>query len=89
MEGQESVERKWREEFDEMGEAGVREEFFYGAFQANQRMEGFACRWLEEKRKKNKKRKANRNNWIILVLAFTIIGAFILSKLGIDIFWKA
>ena len=56
MEERESVERKWREEFDELGEEGVREKLFRGTIQTNQRMEGFACRWLGEKRKEQEER---------------------------------
>ncbi len=84
MEGQGSVGRKWRKEFDEMGEAGVREELFRGAFQANQRKEGFACRWLEEKRKEQEKEKHDRKQWIVFIL-LAILG--LLAAAGLGEFW--
>ncbi len=88
MEGRESVERKWREEFDDLGEEGVREKLFRGIIQTNQRKEGFAYRWLEEKRQEQEKRKIDRKHRIILALALTIIGAVILATMWIGIHWK-
>ncbi len=89
MEGRESVELKWREEFDDLGEEGVREKLFRGIIQTNQRKEGFAYRWLEEKRQEQEKRKTDRKHRIILALALTIIGAVILATVWIGIRWKA
>ena len=89
MDDREEIENKWREEFDELGEEGVREKLFRGTIQTNQRKEGFASRWLEEKRQEQEKRKTDPKHWIILALALTIIGAIILATVGIGIFWKA
>ncbi len=88
MEGRESVERKWRKEFYELGEEGVREKLFRGTFQANQRMEGFACRWLEEKNREQENRKTDRNYWIIFMVGLAIIGTIILATVGVGPFWK-
>ncbi len=49
MDDRKALERKWRKEFDELGEEGVREKLFRGTFLANQRKEAFAYRWLGEK----------------------------------------
>jgi len=50
------VELKWRREFDELGEEGVREKLFRGTIQTNQRKEGFAYRWLGEKRQEQEEK---------------------------------
>ena len=67
------IELKWRKEFDAMGEAGVREEFFKGTFQASQRKEASAYRWLGERRKEQQRIKAGRNHRIGLVAAFILL----------------
>ena len=89
MNDREEIETKWREEFDELGEEGVREKLFRGTIQTNQRKEGFASRWLGEKRQDQENRKTDPKHWIILALALTIIGAIILATVVIGIFWKA
>ena len=85
MEGREALERKWREEFDEMGEAGVREEFFKGTIQTVQGKEGFAYLWLGEKRQEQERKWIHRKNRMALV-CFPLIGLFILSAVGILFF---
>ena len=67
------IDLTWRKEFDELGESGVRHEFFKGAFQANQRKEAFACRWLEERRKVQLRKEAGRNRRVGLVAAFILL----------------
>ena len=61
MDDREEIELTWRKEFDELGEAGVRHEFFKSAYLSNQRKEGFAYRWLGEKRKEQERRNADRS----------------------------
>jgi hypothetical protein len=73
MEDRDEVEVTWRKEFDELGESGVRHEFFKGTFVGNQRKEGFAYRWLGEKRKEQQRIKAGRNHRIGLVAAFILL----------------
>ncbi len=77
------IELKWRNEFDAMGEAGVREEFFKGTFQASQRKEASAYRWLGEKRKVEERtaRKRGRNIRVVLgvLVILLIAGAIALS----------
>ncbi len=75
------VELKWRKEFDAMGEAGVREEFFKGTFQASQRKEASAYRWLGERRQQQDKRKTNRKHRIVFVL-LAILGLLAAAALG-------
>ena len=83
MDDREEMETKWREEFDELGEEGVREKLFRGTIQINQRKEGFAYRWLGEKRKAQERTDGNR--WRIIRVALgvslvlVIVGAIALS----------
>ncbi len=79
------IELKCRNEFDAMGEAGVREEFFKGTFQASQRKEASAYRWLGEKRKVEEKNWSRRKHRMALVY-FVLFGIFILSAVGILFF---
>ncbi len=73
MDDREEIELIWRNEFDELGEAGVRHEFFKGIFQANQRKEAFACRWLDERRKEQQEKEAGRNRRVGLMAAFILL----------------
>ncbi len=75
------VELKWRKEFDAMGEAGVREEFFKGTFQASQRKEASAFRWLGERRKEQQRIRTGRNRRIGLVTAFILLCLVILAAM--------
>ncbi len=67
----EEIELAWRKEFDELGETGVRHEFFKSAYSSNQRKEGFAYRWLGEKRKEQE--KTDRTRWRIIRGALKIL----------------
>ncbi len=88
------VELKWRREFDELGEEGVREKLFRGTIQTNQRKEGFACRWLGEKRKEQEER--NRK-WggvrvvlrilVVLVIAGGVIASWFFGLIPWP-FWR-
>ncbi len=87
MDEREELELKWREEFDELGEEGVRHEFFKGSIQTDRRKEGFAYRWLREKRQEREKKKTDRQHrimWIILAL----IGILILAVVTFLYFGK-
>ena len=83
MEDREEIETKWRKEFDELGEEGVREKLFRGTIQIDQRKEGFAYRWLGEKRKAqektNKKRWKNIRIALKIFVVIVIAGAIFLS----------
>ncbi len=79
MDDREEIELTWRKEFDELGEAGVRHEFFKSAYLSNQRKEGFAYRWLGEKRKEQKRKEAGRNHRIGLVAAFILLCLVVLA----------
>ncbi len=83
MNDREEIEHTWREEFDELGESGVRHEFFKGTFRANQRLEGFACRWLEETRRVQEKKNSRhrKNIWVALgvLVVLVIAGAIVIS----------
>jgi len=83
MDDREEIETKWREEFDEMGEAGVREAFFRGTIQTNQRKEGFAYRWLEEKNQEQEKKDRRRGKVIRVALGIhlilVVVGVFVVS----------
>ena len=61
----------------------MRHEFFKGVFQANQRKEGFACRWLDERRKEQEKpdRARWRNIWVVLniFVVLVIAGAIVIN----------
>ncbi len=67
----EEIELAWRKEFDELGETGVRHEFFKSAYLSNQRKEGFAYRWLGEKRKAEE--RTNRRRWRNIRVALKIL----------------
>ena len=75
------IELKWRNEFDEMGEESVRHEFFKSAYLSDQRKEGFAYRWLGEKRKAQEKtnRRRRRNIWIVLNILVVLVIAGVIS----------
>ena len=73
MDDREEVELTWRKEFDELGEDGVRHEFFKGTFRANQRKEGFACRWLDETRRVQEKKNSRQGRNIRIALGFLVI----------------
>ena len=83
MDEREEMETKWREEFDELGEEGVREKLFRGTIQINQRKEGFAYRWLGEKRHEQERtnRRRERNIWVAfnILVVLVIAGAIALS----------
>jgi len=83
MNDRDEIEVTWRKEFDELGEEGVREKLFRGAIQANQRKEGFAYRWLGEKRKAqertNRRRDRNIRGSLIILVVLAIAGAIALS----------
>ncbi len=104
MDDREEIELTWRKEFDELGEAGVRHEFFKSAYLSNQRKEGFAYRWLGEKRKEQERRNADRSirAGLVAVSIFVISVVFaaaillvgggkILDKVGsaLRFSWKA
>ncbi len=82
MDDREEIETKWREEFNELGEEGVREKFFRGTFQTNQRMEGFAYRWLGEKRKEQEeKNRAWRGVRVVLrILVVLVIAGGVIAS---------
>ena len=87
MDEREELELKWREEFDKLGEEGVRHEFFKGSIQTDRRKEGFAYRWLGEKRQEQEKKKTDRKHrimWAILV----VIGILILAAAAFQYFGK-
>jgi hypothetical protein len=67
MNDREEIELAWRKEFDELGEEGVRHEFFKSAYISDQRKEGFAYRWLGEKRKEQERRNSGLSIRIGLV----------------------
>ncbi len=71
------IELKWRKEFDAMGEAGVREEFFKGTFQASQRKEASAYRWLGERRREQGSRNKRRGRIIWSALLIVLISAIV------------
>jgi hypothetical protein len=73
MDDRDEIELAWRKEFDELGEEGVREKLFRGTIQNDQRKEGFAYRWLGEKRKEQQRIKAGRNHQIGLVAVFILL----------------
>jgi hypothetical protein len=83
MGDREEIELLWRKEFDELGESGVRHEFFKSAYLSNQRKEGFAYRWLGEKRKAQEKtnRKRSRYIWVALniLVVLVIAGVIVIS----------
>jgi hypothetical protein len=83
MDDREEIELTWRKEFDELGEAGVRHEFFKSAYLSNQRKEGFAYRWLGEKRKAQEKmnRRRERNIWVVLniFVGLVIAGVIVIN----------
>ncbi len=79
MVDREEKELTWRKEFDELGEAGVRHEFFKSAYLSNQRKEGFAYRWLGEKRKEQQREEAGRNQRIGLVALITLLCLVVLA----------
>ena len=83
MVDREEIELIWRKEFDELGESGVREEFFKGTFQANQRKEGFAYRWLGEKGKKQQREEARRNQRFRLVVFFSLLCFVVLAAVAL------
>ena len=104
MDDRKALERKWREEFDESGEEGVREKLFRGTFLANQRKEAFAYRWLGEKRKEQERRNSGLSIRIglvggsifvvLVVFAAAVLligGGEILDKAGSALWfsWKA
>ncbi len=87
MDEREELELKWREEFDKLGEEGVRHEFFKGSIQTDRHKEGFAYRWLGEKRQEREKKKTDRQHlimWVILAL----IGILILAAATFQYFGK-
>lgn len=73
MDTRDEIEGTWRKEFDELGETGVRHEFFKGTFQANQRKEAFAYRWLAQKRKEQQREEADRKQRIKLVVLIILL----------------
>ncbi len=81
MDDRKALERKWRKEFDELGEEGVREKLFRGTFLANQRKEAFAYRWLGERRKEQQRKEAGRKHRIRLVVVFILL-VLVLSAAG-------
>ncbi len=104
MVDRESVELAWRKEFDDLGEEGVRHEFFKSAYLSDQRKEGFAYRWLGEKRKVQERGNADRSIRAGLVVVSIVVilvglaaavlligGGEILDKTGsaLRFSWKA
>jgi hypothetical protein len=83
MNDRDEIEVIWRNEFDELGEEGVREKLFRGTFLANQRKEAFAFRWLGEKGKAEERTNRRRGRYIRAVLGILVIlliaGAIALS----------
>ena len=73
MDDREEIEIKWREEFDELGEEGVREKLFRGTIQTNQRKEGFAYRWLGEKRKEQEEKNSKGGEVFQVALGILLI----------------
>ena len=81
MGDREEIETAWRKEFDDLGESGVRYEFFKSAYLSDQRKEGFAYRWLGEKRKAEERTDKTRwrNIWIVLnILLVLVIAASVI-----------
>ena len=81
----EEMELTWRKEFNELGESGVRYEFFKSAYLSDQRKEGFAYRWLGEKRKAQE--RANRARWRNIWVALNIFAILVISG-AIFIYWS-
>ena len=73
MNDHDEIEVTWRREFDELGEEGVREKLFRGIIQTNQRKEGFAYRWLGEKRKAEERTNRRRGRNIRVTLKIFVV----------------
>ncbi len=73
MNDREEIELIWRKEFDELGESGVRHEFFKSAYLSDQRKEGFAYRWLGEKRKAEERTNRRRSKYIWVALKILVV----------------
>ena len=84
MYDREKMELTWRKEFNELGESGVRLEFFKSAYLSDQRKEGFAYRWLGEKRKAQE--RTNRTRWRKIWVALNIFAVLVISG-AIIIYW--
>ncbi len=76
------IELTWRNEFDELGESGVRHEFFNGTLQADQRKEGFAYRWLGEKRKEQE--NTSRRRWRNIRVALNIFMLLVIAGVIVE-----
>jgi hypothetical protein len=83
MDERESLELKWREEFERLGESGVQRELHKGSLLGTKGMEEFAYRWLKEKCQE--RLETEQRGWRALMVV-AILGISIFATVGVDMF---